>query len=201
MSQPNRLIAAIKKMVSGIEEVGKIPATQDAPWLKQVAMLTGVLAAVSGFLAVRSTNLSNDAIYESNQAVLAQAESSDAWSEYQAESIKARIIETQLVPSSPLSAADKEALTAEDNEIRARQPASKQTAIDKAAARDAHMSEGLSHLAEKDLLGYAGLAMQIGIALASVSALVRKPSAFYAGAVIGVAGMGIVAYAFIVHLG
>jgi len=197
------MIATIKKFISGFMESGQTAVpdkTPDVPWLKYVAMLTGILAAISGFLAVRSTNLSNDAIYESNQAVLAQAQASDAWSEYQADSIKARILETQLVPSSPLNAADRKALAADDKEFRARQPQSKHWAETKTAERDAHLNNGLSHLAEKDLLGYAGLAMQLGIALASVAALIRKPAAFYAGATVGMIGIAITAYAFLSHI-
>ena len=85
------VIAKLKARIDARKQDGDNP-----PWLRQVAMLTGVLAALSGFLAVRSTSLTNDAIYESNQAILAQTQSSDAWSEYQADSIKARIVEVAM---------------------------------------------------------------------------------------------------------
>ncbi len=100
-----KLVSRAKKLV----EVFTKPkvAEAEAPWIKHVALLTGVLAAVAGFLlTVRMTILTNDAIYLSNQAILAQTEASDAWAEYQADSIKARIVETQLIPSNPLDAAD-----------------------------------------------------------------------------------------------
>jgi len=56
-------------------------------------------------------------------------------------------------------------------------------------------------LAEKDLLGYAGLAAQLGIALASVAALVRRRAAFYAGIAAGTVATAITAYAFAMHYG
>jgi hypothetical protein len=196
-------ITTVKKLAADLaaSDKAKKPAADDGPpWLSHVAMLTGVLAALAGVLTVRSTSLTNDAIYQSNQAILAQTQASDAWAEYQADSIKARVVETQMVPSSPIAAEDRSDLEAIDNDLRARQPKAKQTAADKEAARDAYMKQGLDRLAEKDLLGYASLAAQLGIALASVAALVKKRSIFHAGVAVGVAGVAITAYAFLEHM-
>jgi hypothetical protein len=189
-----RLVDKVKARIEESKKDGDNP-----PWLKQVAMLTGVLAAVGGFLAVRSTTLTNDAIYESNQAILAQAESSDAWGEYQADSIKARIVETALATANGLTPEHRTELTDEAADLRDRQPKVKQAAGDKANERDQHLKNGLKRLGEKDLLGYAGLASQVGIALASVAALVRMRTAFYAGILAGVAGVAITLYAFATH--
>ena len=176
------------------------PAKSDeAPWIKHVALLTGVLAALAGFLTVRTTSLTNDAIYQSNQAILAQSQSSDAWAEYQANSIKARIIETQLLSAQNLTAAAKDSLTQGDNELRARQPQNKETATEKEQERDQYIAASLKRLGEKDILGYAGLAAQVGIALASVAAMSRKRSAFTIAILIALASLGITVYAFIVH--
>jgi hypothetical protein len=174
---------------------------ENPPWLKQVAMLTGVLAAFSGFLAVRSTTLTNDAIYESNQAILAQAESSDEWAEYQADSIKARIVETALSTANALPPDRRTSLENDAADLRDRQPKVKEIANAKADERDRHLKDGLKHLEEKDLLGYAGLAAQLGIALASVAALVRMRAAFYTGILAGTAGISIALYAFATHYG
>jgi hypothetical protein len=148
------LQAAIGRMVAGITERN---TEGDAPrWLKQVAMLTGVLAAISGYLTVRSATLTNDAIYMSNRAILAQTQSSDAWAEYQADSIKARVVETAILaaPNSP----NLDALTKEAKELRARQPALRKTASGKVAERDDHLKDGGKRLAERDQLVYAGFA-------------------------------------------
>jgi hypothetical protein len=198
MSGGKAAIEKARKLIAGLDKSKAGDAPPD--WIKYVAMLTGLLAAVAGFLAVRSTSLTNDAIYESDQAILAQTEASDAWSEYQADSIKARIVETEMLPSSPLSADDRAALAKSDDDFRARQPVSRQTATDKIKERDDHMAKGLRHLMEKDLLGYASLATQIGIALASVAAMTRLRMAFAAGVVVGAAGLAITAYAFLGHV-
>ena len=194
----------LKKLGEGVEsrDQGKAGGGGDGPpWLKQVAMLTGVLAAFAGFLAVRATTLANEAIYESNQAILAQAESSDAWAEYQADSIKARVVETALSASSAVPPDKRASLEAEAADLRDRQPKSKQTAAARADDRERHLKVGLRHLAEKDLLGYAGLAAQLGIALASVAALVRRRTAFYAGIAAGTVAIVITVYAFAMHYG
>ena len=187
--------STVSRIVAGIGERGE----GDAPsWLKQVAMLTGVLAAISGYLTVRSATLTNDAIYMSDRAILAQTQSSDAWAEYQADSIKARVVETAILtaPNTP----NLDALTKEAKELRARQPALRKTATDKAAERDEHLKDGGKRLAERDQLVYAGFAAQVGIALASVAALVRSRTVFYAGIGAGVVGVALMAYAFALHL-
>lgn len=185
-----RLVDWVKARIADGQE-GENP-----PWIKQVAMLTGVLAAFSGFLAVRSTTLTNDAIYQSNQAILAQAESSDDWAEYQADSIKTHIIETALATANALPPDRRASLENDAAEFRNRQPKIKDAANAKADERDRHLKDGFKYLGEKDLLGYAGLAAQLGIALASVAALVRMRAAFYAGILAGAAGISIAIYAF-----
>jgi hypothetical protein len=199
---------AIKKNVSAV--VGKVKDkienarnedVEKTPWVKQVAMLTGVLAAMSGFLDVRSTTITNDAIYQSNQAILAQSEASDAWSEYQANSIKARIVETAMDAANIIKQDKRDALTSEDEDLRNRQPAIKQSAEDKEHERDQHLKDGYGRLAERDLLGYAGLSAQIGIALASVAALVRWRLPFIIGVCTGALGASIAAYALALQYG
>jgi hypothetical protein len=154
----------------------KAAVGEDAPWIKRVAVLTGVLAAVSGFLTVRSTVLTNDAIYMSDRAILAQTQSSDAWEEYQADSIKAHIVETSQLAMP--NADNRDTLAKQDKELRDRQPALQKAAAAKAAERDNFLKSSGRALAERDLLSYAGFAAQIAIALASVAVLVRSQNTF-----------------------
>jgi hypothetical protein len=166
------------------------------PWLKRVPMLTGVLAAFAAFLTVRGANLSNQAIYHSNQGVLHQAQASDAWAEYQANSIKARIVETALLTAGDPS--QKDTLAGQAKELRNRQPAIKQHAQDEEKTRESQLTVGSRLIAQKDLLDYAGVAVQLGIAMASVAALTRRSPAFAVGIMCGAAGGAITAYAIVV---
>jgi Domain of unknown function (DUF4337) len=196
-------MAAVKKLAAHLaatDKSAKSTTDDGPPWIGHVAMLTGVLAALAGVLTVRSTSLTNDAIYQSNQAILAQTQASDAWAEYQADSVKARVVEMQMLPSSTISTADRNNLEGMDNDLRERQPKAKQTAADKESERDDYLKKGLGNLAEKDLLGCASLAAQLGIALASVAALVKNRSVFHLGVAVGVIGLGIAGYALMGHL-
>lgn len=193
------MISKVKELTAKLAQQGGAKDADEksdpnAPsWIGQVAVLTGVLAALTGFVTVRVTSLTNQAIYESNQAILSQTQASDAWAEYQADSIKAHIIEMQLLPSSSVSPADRQALTKMKDDFRSRQPENKQTALSMVKEREAHLASGMNHLRQKDNLGYAGMIAQIGIALASVAALTRKRVVFYLGAAAGVAAVTITA--------
>ena len=195
-TRSSSLQAAVSWIVATISE--RNTDQGEAPtWLKQVAMLTGVLAAISGYLTVRSATLTNDAIYMSDRAILAQTQSSDAWAEYQADSIKAHVVETTLLASPNPQNLD--VLTKEGKALRDRQPALKKTATEKATERDGFLKDGGLRLAERDQLLYAGFAAQAGIALASVAALVRLRIVFYAGIGAGIVSVLITAYAFALH--
>lgn len=68
---------SLKSLVTTVKEridASKNQTADNPPWIKQVALLTGLLAAISGFLVVRSTAVTNNAIYESNRAILSQTE-------------------------------------------------------------------------------------------------------------------------------
>jgi hypothetical protein len=175
-------------------------ATEPAapPWLRQVALLTGVLAALGGFLTVRSTTLSNDAIYNSTQAVLLQAQASDKWAEYQADSIKAHVAQTQLDVLPPTQkASDK--LEADFNDFKGREPELKTKAEYLERRRDNQLKNGKKLLIEKDTLGYAGMAGELAIALASVAALTRRKDAFIVAICFGVVAFACTGYAIVVQ--
>ena len=144
---------------------------------------------------MRATVLTNNAIYESNQAILAQAQSSDAWNEYQADSIKARIIETQLAANPGLDPQSRTRLEGQAQDFRNRQPKIQGDAQNFAKDRDDHLAAGKGLLATRDMLSYADLATQLAIALASVAAMVRVRRAFDAAIIVGVIGVVIALFA------
>jgi hypothetical protein len=104
-------------------------------WMRYVAMLTGTLAAVAGYLTVRGTMLSNEAVFHSTKAVLYQAQASDSWAEYQADSIKARVTETAAETVS--NAATVGQLARQSGDLRGQQPAARKKAEGFEGDRDA----------------------------------------------------------------
>jgi len=191
----SRFRAFADRLSARMDAQGDVPA-----WVKRVALLTGLLAAISGFVTVRSTILTNDAVYASGQAILAQTQSSDNWAEYQADSVKARIVETTLLTTA-VAGVNRETLMKEAAELRRRQPPLRATAIAKAADRDRFLAHSAHILAERDWLGYANFIAQIAIALASVAALLKERRVFLAGAVAGLFTIIIVAFAYAIHFG
>ena len=133
------LAGAISRIAASLGE-RREGAGETPDWIKQVAVLTGVLAAISGYLTVRSTMLTSDAIYASGRAILAQTQSSDAWAEYQADSVKAHVVETALLAQPNTQNLD--ALVKQGKDLRARQPALRKSATEKAAQRDQYLSDG-----------------------------------------------------------
>jgi hypothetical protein len=189
-ANPSRVEALTEKLTKSEKTDGPAPK-----WVGYVALLTGILAGAAGFLTVRSTTLTNNAIYESNQAILAQAQSSDAWNEYQADSIKARVIETQIAANPALDAQSRATLEGQAADFRDRQQKLQTSAQNSAKDRDNHLAQGRGLLATRDLLSYAGLATQLAIALASVAAMTRKRGAFDAAVLIGAIGVGLALFA------
>jgi hypothetical protein len=167
-------------------------------WMKRVPMITGVLAGLAGFLTVRGANMSNEAIYRSNQAVLFQAQASDKWAEYQADSVKARVIETTLIVGVADPAA-RATLQGDQKKFRSLQETDKADAAAFESKRDQELLNSHARLAEKDLLDYAGVAAQLGIALASVAALTKKQAAFNVGLFAGVIALAVTGYALLIH--
>lgn len=168
------------------------------PWVRYVAMLTGVLAALGGFLTVRGGRLADDAIYHSTHAVLYQARASDSWSEYQADSVKARIVETQIA-SGAAGAPAKPELEAAARELRDRQPDLAKKAKDFEQQRETELSISGRRLNEKGNLDLAGTFVQLGIALASVAAMTRRKAAFVAGIIAAAVGAGMTGYVLLGH--
>jgi hypothetical protein len=161
-------------------------------------MLTGVLAAVGGFLSVRGSKLASEAIYHSTTAVLHQAQATDVWAEYQSDSIKARDVETQLLLLAP-DAPARATLEASAKDLRDRQPPLRARALDLEGQRAAEIGESDRRLEEKNSLDFAGMFVQLGIALASVAALTRRKTAFVAGIVAAAVGIGVAAYVLAIH--
>jgi hypothetical protein len=168
---------------------------RDVPWLRYTALLTGILSVAGGFLAVRSSDLASLAIFHSNQAVLYQAQASDAWAEYQANSIKARIVETATL--TPVDQAARDSLATQSKEFRDRQPPLRAKAQDLEKKRDAELVRSAAHLHDKDTLAYAGVAIQLGIGLASIAALTHRFSALIGGAIAGAMGVLIIGFTFL----
>jgi hypothetical protein len=160
-------------------------------------MLTGVLAALGAFLTVRGAAFSNDAIYHNSIAVLHQAKASDTWAEYQADSIKRRIVQTQIVTTTDPAA--RQTLDQQAKEIGDRQPELKRRAEFLEKQREDEVTSSNRSLGEKIRLDYAGMFVQLGIALASVAAMTKRKFAFVGGLIAAGVGVGVTVFVMARH--
>jgi VIT1/CCC1 family predicted Fe2+/Mn2+ transporter len=186
------LYGKLKNILASDREV----TVQEPVWYPGVAIITGLLAAVAGVVAVRTAYLSNEAVYYSNIANLSQARCSDAWAEYQADSIKARIVETALLTSNP-STVNKASLQSKADEYRANQKPLKDKAINFEKDRDEKIKMSNKKLSRRDSLNVAGLVVQLAIGLASIAAMTKKTNAFVASVAVTVIALIILGVAFI----
>jgi hypothetical protein len=192
----------MSKLSGGTKEptpIGTIAADPAAPpWMRRVPMVTGALAALAGFLTVRGAELSHQAIYHDATAGLYQNKASDTWGQYEAESIKKDNVETALMISQ-LDPDQRAKLEARKKQFADRQPALQATAKEYEADVETEKSGGDKLLSEKAMTDFAGVAAQLGIALASVAALTKKSAWFGVGVVCGLLALLITGWSFLVH--
>ncbi len=137
----------------------------------QIAVFTAVLAASGAVVGYLGGHTQNEALLYKNQAVLYKAHASDQWAFYQAKSTKAHLMEmaAALAPAEKRAEyhGEAERYNQEKKEIKA-----KAEALDKQSDQANDESEHV--LVPHVKLAQAMSAIQIAIALASVTALTRQ---------------------------
>lgn len=150
-------------------------------WLDYLAISTALFAVFAAAAALESGNYSNEALFKANQAVLQQTRAVDAWSEYQADSLKKYQQQTLLTLLPHIGGTPAEIKAAQDEAAR------RQTQQDdlqkEAAARDKETA-ALNAEAQRQLEHHHRFAVsvtlfQIAIGLAAIAALLRRPAVWY----------------------
>ncbi|HLY66415.1 MAG TPA: DUF4337 domain-containing protein [Chloroflexota bacterium] len=164
-------------------------------WIQMVALTTGVMAVLAAVGAQESATLSSEALLLSNRSVLAQAKASDAWNEYQADSVKSKVYDTQtlVAAGNPSQAA---AFSGQAQSEAAKQPGLQSEAQNLEAERDRLLTESGQKNAIHETFARSLGALQIGIALAAIGAVTRRRESWYLGCVFGLAGAGLLGWGF-----
>lgn len=150
-------------------------------WLDYLAISTALFAVFAAAAALEAGNYANEALFRANQGVLKQTQAVDAWSEFQADSIKKQ---TQLnlalllahVGGTPaeIKAADDEA---------ARRQGQQDDLMREARARDAETAalneESHRQLEHHHRFAVAVTLFQVAIGLAAIAALLRRRAVWY----------------------
>jgi hypothetical protein len=161
---------------------------QRSRWIVYLSFSTAIIAVFAAIAALESGTLSNEALIQKNEALLAQTKASDQWAYYQAKSVKSTIYAAQAAAaqsSNPDFAAraqkESERYATEEEEIgRSAKELEKQV-----KEKTELSSESMEH---HHRFAYSVTMFQVSIALAAVAALSRQKMVWFAGLIVAAAG-------------
>ena len=164
-------------------------------FLRAVALTTALLAALAAVAALRAGATVNEALVLKTEATRLQSEASDQWAYYQAKGVKAAV---QEATRASWLAAGKE--PPPDHAERLARYAKEQEAIAEAARekeseRDARSREADHLLHQHHRFASAVAFFQVAIALGAVAALTRSRLVWLGSLGVGLAGLGVGAWA------
>jgi hypothetical protein len=167
--------------------------------LRTVALTTALFAAVAAIGSLEAGGTVNEALALKTESTQLQAKASDQWAYYQAKGVKASVAETHKdmllalgkTPSDEV-ANGKERYTEEQKKIK-----EDAEELEKKRDEKAHEADHLMH--KHHFYAQAVALLQVAIAFGAVAALTRKRPAWIASTVLGIAGVGVIAWAFFMH--
>ncbi|MGI4731353.1 MAG: DUF4337 domain-containing protein [Janthinobacterium lividum] len=137
------------------------------PLAQRIALFSAVLATIGAVVSLAGGHTESDALYSKNEAVLLKAQASDVWAYYQAEGIKRHLDERSPDAASPERRASIARYAAKARALQAQAEAldrrSEEANVESSHAFRPHIK-----------LAIAMTFVQIGIALASITALTRR---------------------------
>ena len=152
-----------------------------APWISGVALSTAVLAVLAAIAGLLSGK-------HANEAMMAQIESSDQWSYYQAKSIKASVLDAKITLTAEATEKDKEKAAKYQEE----QAEIKQEAEHKEA-------EAKSNFHKHEVFARGVTMFQIAIAIAAISALTKRRRYWIVSMILGGVGCVFLVLGWIAH--
>jgi preprotein translocase subunit SecG len=151
-------------------------------WTRYLAITTALIAVLAAVAALIAGNYANDAVLDKNEAVLAQAQASDQYAYYEAKGIKKNLAEYAY------EATKNPARQSEATQYGQQQTEIKKTADADAARVTAHNAAAQAHLEQHHHAALGVTFFQIAIALAAMSALLRRKSFWALSIALTVAG-------------
>ena len=160
-------------------------AHEGSPFLAKVSITVAVLAVMAAAAGSLETVEGGRAITESSEAVLAQDKATDAWNEYQADSLKRHMYDI----AADNGGARAEEYKKDSGDERASQDKARKEAEEFQNEREAHGKASAAHEERHHWLTGSATLIEIGIALSTVAIITRR-SPFWYGAM-GLAAVGI----------
>ena len=167
-------------------------AHEQDPFVARVAMTVAVLAVMAATAGSLETVEAGRAIALSSAAVLAQEQATDAWNEYQADSLKRHMYEIAAAGGGAKADEWRGDIPPERvNQARARGQAEKAE-----HARDTDMADSTRHEERHHWLTGSATLIEIGIALSTVAIITKRRSFWLAAMALGAAGAVLFAIAY-----
>ena len=94
MSEDALETTELKEKLEEATEQAIEAAEQPSRWVVYLSFTTALVAVFAAIAALESGSYANEALLQTNAAVLAQAKASDQWAYYQAKSVKSTIYTT-----------------------------------------------------------------------------------------------------------
>jgi hypothetical protein len=149
---------------------------KNSKWLNQVAVSTGILAALAAIGALQANFLSEE-------GMVAQIKASDNWAYYQAKSTKSQIQDSASIILQSLQKPIPSSIGAKSNQLEK----DKTKIYEEAQALE---KESQAYFQRHQYLAYSVTALQVAISLSAIAALLRRKALWYTG--FGLAALGIV---------
>lgn len=167
-------------------------------FLRSIALTTAVLAALAAIASLRAGATVNHALVLKTEAAQLQSEASDQWAYYQAKGVKSAV---QDATRASWLAAGKEPPA--DHAEKTKRYAAEQEAIaekarEKEKERDERSREADHLLHAHHRYASAVALFQVAIALGAVAALTRSRPVWLGSLLVGLAGIGVGAWALLV---
>ena len=163
--------------------------------LRHVPLVAAVLAVLAGLSSLLSARTGEAVLATRSEAVLSQSLATDAWNEYEADSLKAHLNES--LGAIVSAAAARRSLAADAKKYRARQGPLRVKAQAQESQRDADMTRSDGFARRKQILDVAVALFEISIVLTSVAAMVRRPTLFIVAAIMAAAAVACDVFAFL----
>lgn len=163
------------------------------PFISQVSITVAILAVLAAGVSSLETVEAGGAITSASEAVLSQDRATDAWSEYQADSLKKHIYGLAADAGGPK--AGRYADTAKGE--TAKQDQVKKRAQEDEAERETLMASSRLHEHRHHWLTGAATMLEIGIAISTVAIITRRRPFWLGAILLALVGLGLFGAAYL----
>jgi hypothetical protein len=192
----------------GVDKVGE-QATEHArehgahtPWMRWLGLSTALFAVFAAIASLKAGHFANEALLHSAEATMKQAQASDQWAYYQAKGNKSVIrASTAEVLAAVHASEDEIARTRADAEKYKKEQ--EEIQVEAKALDDERKKlevESTEDLHRHQSFAYSVTALQVGIGLSAVAALIGRRRVWLFALLVGAGGLALFAASFATSL-